>query len=419
MDNRSSVYILPDARVWVPEEQGPTAKATAAAKPTPKPTGSPTRKPADQTASRHRRPFLPEIDQADHHDDGPDEPLTVDPELVALAERAMHHWDMKVYGMTVAATKPEKGGAIWWIDTSHGPRSFKLLHRPVERSLFSVGAQDYLVQRQARVPALVRTKQDELFTVVDGRMFITTDWIEGLKQASKVRLEGAAALCYGLGEFHRLSQGYQPPPGAYFATRLAKWPRTYAKMRTKLGWFEAIARAYSDLPASAGLLSVIDQFRMQCETAIALLENSPYRQLVARGEAAWGLVHQDYGWSNGQRGPDGQIWIIDLDGVAFDLPIRDLRKLITSTMDDRGDWDLTWIEGMIKAYHEANPIEPDLMQVMLIDMLLPNEFYKLVKDIVFDPVVEMTTELEQLLERLVVTDQCKQRALQQLGLGRK
>ena len=26
------------------------------------------------------------------------------------------------------------------------------------------------------------------------------------------------------------------------------------------------------------------------------------------------------------------MWIIDLDGVAYDLPIRDLRKLISGTM---------------------------------------------------------------------------------------
>jgi len=77
-------------------------------------------------------------------------------------------------------------------------------------------------------------------------------------------------------------------------------------------------------------------------------------------------------------GPGG-IWLIDLDGVSFDLGIRDLRKLITSTMDDMGVWDVTWMKGMIDAYSQANPIEPDLFQVLLIDMSLPNEFYKHVK----------------------------------------
>jgi hypothetical protein len=114
-------------------------------------------------------------------------------------------------------------------------------------------------------------------------------------------------------------------------------------------------------------------------------------------------------------GPGG-VWIIDLDGVSYDLPIRDLRKLIASTMDDRGTWDLTWIRGMIDAYHQANPIEPDLYQVMLIDFSLPNEFYKNVKDVVHDPVGFLTGDLDGLLRRLAATETSKWAALRELGL---
>lgn len=135
------------------------------------------------------------------------------------------------------------------------------------------------------------------------------------------------------------------------------------------------------------------------------------------GPFAFRLAHQDYGWSNGQLGPDGKVWIIDLDGVAFDLTFRDLRKLITGTMDDRGDWDLGWMQAMIDAYREANPLDQESMQVMLIDMLLPNEFYKLVKDALFDPVT-LDIQMAGELQRLLVTDDNKLRALAELGLKR-
>lgn len=115
-------------------------------------------------------------------------------------------------------------------------------------------------------------------------------------------------------------------------------------------------------------------------------------------------------------GPGG-VWIIDLDGVAYDLPIRDLRKLITSTMDDMGVWDVTWMRGMIDAYNEANPIEPELYEVLLIDMALPNEFYKHVKEIVIDPATFLDNELETLLNRLAEVDRTKWQALAELGLG--
>lgn len=305
--------------------------------------------------------------------------MYVPPEVEAAAQVVMAKYEMKVSGMTLITTKPDKGGAIWRIETDKGPRSLKLLHRTPARSLFSIGAQDYLVRQGARVAPLVLTRDGSPYVVNEGRIWMVTDWIEGLAQATKVDLEGAAALCYGLGEFHRLSQGYVPPPGAQKASRLYRWPKTYQKIRNKIDWFRQIATAYAEMPASQTLFSLCDLFQQQAEDAIARLEASRYGDLVARGEPAWGIVHQDYGWSNGQIGPGG-IWIIDLDGVAYDLPIRDLRKLITSTMDDMGVWDVTWMRGMIDAYNQANPIEPELYQVLLIDMSLPNEFYKHVKE---------------------------------------
>lgn len=340
--------------------------------------------------------------------------MAVTPEMEAQAHQAMKQWDMKVSGMRVMATKPEKGGAIWRIETDKGPRSLKLLHRPPARSLFSIGLQDYLVKQGARVPKLIPTNSGELYTEIEGKLWIVTDWIEQLVPASK-DLEGAKLLCYGLGEFHRHSQGYVPPSGAQMASRLHRWPRTYQKMATKMGWFRDVAKAYPEAPASAGVLALVDQFEAQAKQALERLQASPYASLAARGGPAWGVVHQDYGWSNGQMGPGG-IWIIDLDGVAYDLPIRDLRKLITSTMDDMGVWDPEWMRGMIEAYHEANPIEPDLYQVLLIDMSLPNEFYKHVKDMLEDPLTFLTPDLDQLLQRLAATDETKWRALKELGL---
>ncbi|HYG59803.1 MAG TPA: CotS family spore coat protein, partial [Symbiobacteriaceae bacterium] len=100
-------------------------------------------------------------------------------------------------------------------------------------------------------------------------------------------------LCCGLGEFHKLSQGYVPPRGAVNASRLYRWPKTYAKILSKMGWFREIARNYSEMPASATLLSMVDTFEQQARDAIARLENSGYAELVAKGEQNWGIVHQD------------------------------------------------------------------------------------------------------------------------------
>ncbi|WP_084567986.1 CotS family spore coat protein [Brevibacillus panacihumi] len=339
--------------------------------------------------------------------------MHVPPEIDVLAEEVMKHYDMAVSSQTLITSKPDKGGAIWRIETNKGPRSLKLLHRRPERSLFSVGLQEYVVKQGARVPALIPAQDGKMFVEKGGKLWIVTDWI-ALQPATKVDLVGAEELCYGLGEFHVHTKGYIPPAGAKNSSRLYRWPNYYQKITKKIGWMREVAKAYKDTAASASILSVIDQYEQHAMDAMRRLQESAYARMVAKGEPYWGLVHQDYGWSNGQNGPGG-LWVIDLDGVAYDLPFRDLRKLITSTMDDMGVWDLTWMRGMIDAYHRANPLDAESFEVLLIDMAMPNEFYKHLKEMFFDPVTFLNTEAEAILQRVVATDQTKWQALAELA----
>lgn len=335
------------------------------------------------------------------------------PPLEKLAYEVLAYYPLKVKNMQLITSKPDKGGAIWRVESAQGVYSLKLLHRAAERSLFSIGAQRYLTKQGARVPALIKTKQDRMYVEAGGKLWIVSQWIEPLQQASKIDLQGAQTLCHGLGEFHRHSRGYQPPRQAKISSRLHRWPVKYQKMINKMDWFRNIAIFYNDAPASAQLLQALPLFEQQAKDALQQLLRSSYAELVQKGESYWGLVHQDYGWSNGQLGPGG-VWIIDLDGVAYDLPIRDLRKLITSTMDDLGVWDLTWIKGMISAYHNANPIEDSVYEILLIDMALPNEFYKHVKDVIYDPATFLNAETEALIRRTVQVDASKWNALKEL-----
>ncbi|BFH69706.1 hypothetical protein J27TS7_56150 [Paenibacillus dendritiformis] len=338
----------------------------------------------------------------------------VPPEVEEVARHVISQYDMQVSSMVLITSKPDKGGAIWRIDTDKGPRSLKVLHRVPSRSLFSIGAQQYLVEQGARVPALIPTTGNEIYVEAGGKLWIVTDWIEAMQPVSKIDLEGAATLCYGLGEFHLLSKGYVPPPRAGKSSRLYTWPKYYEKIIAKIGWFRDIANAYNEFPASQQLLGVVDEFERQAREALERLYASKYFSMTAMGEPHWGLVHQDYGWSNGQMGPGG-IWVIDLDGVAYDFPFRDLRKLITSTMDDMGVWDMAWIRGMIGAYHEANPMDREMFELLCLDMAFPNEFYKHVKEVVFDPVTFLGMELEPVLQRVLATENTKWQALTELA----
>lgn len=332
-------------------------------------------------------------------------------QFIALA--VLKQYDFSVRCMDVAATKPKKGGAIWKIETSEGPKSLKLLHRRPPRSIFSLGAQEYLCQQKARVPAIVKTNTGEKCVLAGGKIWFVAEWIESLTPPPK-DLDGAKKLCYGLGEFHRLSKGYRPPSNAESASRVGNWEKKYRKILLKMDWFRHIAQAYHDLPASESMLRAVEYFEKQAQKALERLQNSKYRELARYGDLHWGLAHQDYGWSNGQLGKGG-VWIIDLDGVAYDLPIRDLRKFISGMMIDAGHWDPETLRELIKAYHEANPLSKELYDLLLIDLSLPDEFYKNVKDVVYDPESFLNEETAEMLEEMIRTDASKWPALEEIA----
>ncbi|MCP3029434.1 CotS family spore coat protein [Halobacillus sp. A5] len=335
-----------------------------------------------------------------------------------MADIVLLEYDLSVKDRTLIATKDEQGGAIWKINTDKGPFSLKLLHRRPTKSKFSLGAQEYLVEvRKARVPAIFKTKQGENYVERGGKLWFVAEWNETLYQLPE-DLEGTKKLCYALGEFHQLTKGYVPPGDAEFVSRLHRWPRAYERIEKKIGWFRDIATAYKEYPASGIILDSVDVFQEQARQARIRLENSSYADILAKGTEEAGLVHQDYGWSNAQMGDDG-VWVIDLDGVSFDITIRDLRKLIAGCMNTMGRWDVDFAREMIKAYDEANPISDEVYELLMIDLSLPSLFYKNVKDIVYSPTTFMTVELEQEIQKYIEMDQQKWPVLEQLALDRK
>lgn len=333
--------------------------------------------------------------------------------IVEIGKEVLKSYNLQVKSMDIVTTKADKGGAIWKIETDQGPFGFKLLHRRPTRSLFSLGAQEYLVDdKGARVPPIFKTKDGENYVEAGGKLWFVAEWIEPLEPVSK-DLEGAKKLCHALGEFHALTKGYQPPHSSEVASRIHKWPRSYEKVIEKMDWFRTIAQAYGEMPASSTLLEVVDQIQEQAKESYKRLQESHYQELAQKGNQYWGLVHQDYGWSNAQMGENG-MWVIDLDGVAFDLSIRDLRKLITGTMADLNGWDATWVREMIQAYHEANPISKELYELLLIDLSVPNEFYKNVKEMVYEPDVFLDEQTEELIKTIVELDKTKWPVLEEI-----
>jgi CotS family spore coat protein len=338
-------------------------------------------------------------------------------EVENVALHVVKSYDMQVGEMKLISSKPVKGGAVWKLVTDHGLRSMKLLCRTPDRSLFSIYAQDYLVKQGAKVPSLIPTRDGGNYVSAGGRLWIVTEWIESLQPACNDTLGEARALSAGLGEFHRLSNGFNPPSECMSYSHLGSWLKSYEKSIEDFGNCRQLAELHPEFESGKRLLSQMDRFEEQARNTIQLMAESPYEKMVAMGELFWGLAqhNDDRARPIAQTGPGG-VWVIDLSGVCYDLPIRDLRKLISNTMVERGGWDVTWIRGMIEAYHQSNPIDRETFQMLWLDLSFPNELHRGVKEILSGPIPFIKQELEDILDSMQTMEASKQEALSELRL---
>ena len=115
------------------------------------------------------------------------------------------------------------------------------------------------------------------------------------------------------------------------------------------------------------------------DLAIDSLKQSSYNELTNTELDESCLCHQDYGEGNViLSGKD--LYVIDLDGVTYNLPIRDLRKIIGKRMEKRGEWNKEYLEKILKCYEKNNRLTGEERELLKIDLLFPHWFFATVKN---------------------------------------
>ncbi|MCX7709355.1 MAG: CotS family spore coat protein, partial [Clostridia bacterium] len=184
----------------------------------------------------------------------------------------------------------------------------------------------------------------------------------------------------GLAAFHLASRGYVPPEGAQNSTKQAKWPEEYTAMRSNLKEWKEISQNTSARPDHSAYSNHAEAMIELADLALCLLENSPYFKLTAPGSDSIVLCHQDYGKGNALLTDDG-VYVLDLDGVTYDLPVRDLRKIIGKRAEKRGRWAEADIEEVLQAYTAVNPLSAEIREILRIDLIFPHWFFGLTKNL--------------------------------------
>jgi spore coat protein I len=183
----------------------------------------------------------------------------------------------------------------------------------------------FISRKTRQCTGIIPNQNGEPVTEHDGQLFAVYEWLEGKDLDFSNRKHLSLAL-NGLAEFHKASKGYKAGEGARVSTKLGRWADQYASMKNRLTVWKETALTRSQ-PQHKAYVNCLDSITALADQAVLLLGRSAYRELTSETSPATVLCHQDYGKGNALLTDKG-VYVIDLDGVTFDLPSRDLRKII-------------------------------------------------------------------------------------------
>lgn len=317
---------------------------------------------------------------------------------------------LKEYGISPEHITVIQGGSIktvWKVQYSNKTVCLKRLKQTLDKALFSVHAQQYIKSNGGRVPGIYLALNGDPLVQYDDQLFVLYEWIAGrdLDFGSSGDLKLAIQ---GLAAFHIATKGYQPPEASRTSSKLARWPEQYESMKNKFITWKGTARQ-SSASCHAAYTKTSDRMIELASRAQQLLSVSEYTTLTAADSSSIVLCHQDYGRGNALLAPEG-VYVLDLDGVTYDLPARDLRKLIGKQAENRGQWNMQNITDIVGYYGQINPLNPAEKQVLWVDLLFPHWYFGLVKNLFLNNKLLKAGEIE----RIASLEQSKLSVLQSL-----
>lgn len=292
---------------------------------------------------------------------------------------------LRAYGLSpdaaqMVSTKPKK--PVWQISAPKGAAFLKRLPFRPARAAFAVEAGAYLHAQGAGVPRILRTKDGELSARVGQASYVLLSAVAGHPPSYAKDLGPIAAA---LARFHERSQGYVAPPGSIVRDHLDTWRVGYRQGLARLRAAAALARGGH--PLGSLLEEYAAEAGQQAREAMARLDDAlPIPAALAR-ERPW-LCHQDYAASNLRIDEHHKVVAFDTDSVAYDLPVRDLRKLLNKVMKVAGTWRAEPALLAVRAYAEVRQPSKEECAVLLADLQFPHLLAGLAKKLFLKPTPE-------------------------------
>jgi spore coat-associated protein S len=287
-------------------------------------------------------------------------------------ESILVRYDIEVIDIRTESYKNKKG--VWWIKTPGGYSILKK-HSNSDKTLdFIIAAVEYLQGKGIRIPKVIPASNGEKYVCLNNCCYVLNEAIPGVNPSYSSR-EQLEKVVRELAAFHKASTGFVPPQGCKPRIHLGSWPKTYRERTDKLSSYHALensAAVHGDFGTT--ILEEFGYFLQRARDSIIGLESSFYWQWVENSKKTGGLCHQDFAAGNLILTEAGEMYVLDIDSITMDIPVRDIRKLLLKVMKKRGCWEAGLTKDILAWYQAENPLEYRQWQVLKWELMHPHLF---------------------------------------------
>ncbi|MBU3144402.1 CotS family spore coat protein [Clostridium sp. CF012] len=294
-----------------------------------------------------------------------------------LAEKVLLEYKIMPENLKLFQSKGLK--TLWRFMYKNTTLCLKRLNQSLEQALFSVNAQIYIFKNGGNVPKVYPNAKGNPITEYNGQLFVLYSWIDGRDMNLEDPKDLALAL-QSLSKFHADSIGYEPPTTAIISSKLGNWPKQYESMKNRMLKIKEVCIQNPNNTSFSTYVKTVGPIVEICDKTINLINNSPYNALCSIKQNKSCLCHQDFGTGNVMLSQKTG-FVIDLDSVTYDLPARDLRKIIGKRMMKFNDFSIKNIETILNFYEININLSPTHREVLKIDLMFPHWFFGLIKTI--------------------------------------
>lgn len=274
--------------------------------------------------------------------------------------------------------------ALWHVATSEGEYVLKRSHYPLAKILFSIHGQLYAIKNGARVPPIIMTKDDLPYTLHEDKVYMLYQWFPEARNPIFTQKEDLKQTLNALALFHRALEGYVPPVDCLESWRVRKGTHSYEKSIQRMIEINALSKQET-VSARNPIFAYLPKAIVRAIKVVERLKKAGLDDVIQEVHSRRLLTHEDFGEPNalmiGQKG-----YVIDIDGLSYNLPSRDLGKIITRGIRRRG-LTVNEVEQIVDWYSLEYPLSKTDREILYLETLFPMQILRVLhKDLKEGPI---------------------------------